>query len=111
MLPISRPRPRYRQLSAGQLHNRKLRNRFEEWKARAERIPLAGESMNCNVYGGHSEFQPNDFSDWHLVAQHGRDPEFADVDRAATDHGSSARVDTYIHFHLVTGMTSGFHHR
>ena len=66
--------------------------------------------MNYNVTGGHS-VQPTDFSGWYFVAQHGRDPGFADVDRVSTYHGSIAQVDAYIRFHLVTGMTSGFNHR
>jgi len=101
---------RDRQLPACTLDDLKLGNGFQEFEAVAEGIALAGESVNRNIAGRNRKLQPNNLSQTHFLAEHSRNPGFADVDRVSSYYGGVSRIDADIDFELVTWMTAGFDH-
>jgi hypothetical protein len=96
-------------LATGPSYDTLSRTGLHELKAVAEGVSLANQRVNLNRTHRQIEFQPNHLADRNLDAQHRRNARFTDIHRVAPHNRRIARIDTYVHFQLVTRMAASFH--
>jgi hypothetical protein len=99
----------HRQLAAGAPDDVLGGTGFDELETVPECASLANQCEQFYVAKGQGKLQAHYFAHRNFLSQYGGHSRLADVDRVASNHRGTARIDTNAYFQLEPGMAASFH--